>query len=282
MAESSRKIAAIKSKLKACPGEFLLAGMFILTYIPTLLWMWDRWFARDSYYSHGVLIPFVSGFLIWQTRAELAAIRPKRSPWGMPLIIAGLMIHLGSSLFRVYFTSGFSMLIVLAGLILFLYGSKTLKKIIFPVCFLIFMVPVPLVVITNISFKMKILAAQIATAALNGMGLEAVRSGSVLKMQHTNVVVDDICSGLRSLISLTALGSIFAYGMKGPMPKRIILFLSTIPIAIATNVLRIVFLSFISEVWGSRYATGFVHDLSGFMVFALAFILLYAVGKVLE
>ena len=273
---------SMKNPLKSHTTEFLLAGMFILTYIPTLLWMWDRWFARDSYYSHGILIPFVSGFLVWQMRDELAAIKPRRSPWGMPLIITGLCVHLMSSLLRVYFTSGFSMPVVLSGLVLFFYGSKTLKKITFPVAFLIFMIPVPLVVITNISFKMKIFAAQIATAALNSMGLEAVRSGSVLKMQHTYVVVDDICSGLRSLISLTALGSIFAWWMKGPMPKRILLFCSTIPIAIATNVLRIVFLSFVSEVWGSQYATGFVHDFSGFMVFALAFVLLYAVGKVLE
>ncbi len=282
MAESSRKIKAIKSKLQANPGEFLLAGIFILTYIPTLLWMWDRWFARDSYYSHGVLVPFVSGFLIWQMRKELSEIRPKPSPWGVPLIIVGLIVHLASSLFRIYFTSGFSMLVVLTGLVLFIYGSKIFKKILFPICFLIFMIPVPLVVITNISFKMKIFAAQIATAALNGMGLIAVRSGSVLKMQHTYVVVDDICSGLRSLISLAALGSMFAYWMKGPMYKRVILFCSTIPIAIATNVMRIIFLAFISEVWGAKYAVGFVHDLSGFMVFALAFILLYAVGKVLE
>ncbi len=273
---------SFKNSLKSHTIEFLLAGMFILTFIPTLFWMCDRWFARDSYYSHGVLIPFVSGFLIWQMRAELAAIRPKRSSWGMPLIVAGLIVHLGSSLFRIYFTSGFSMLIVLTGLILFLYGSKILKKIVFPICFLVFMVPVPLVVITNISFKMKILAAQIATAALNGMGLVAVRAGSVLKMQHTYVIVDDICSGLRSLISLAALGSIFAYWMKGPMYKRIILFFSTMPIAIATNVMRIVFLAFVSEVWGAEYAKGFVHDLSGFMVFALAFILLYTVGKILE
>ena len=273
---------SMKNPLKSHTTEFLLAGMFILTYIPTLLWLWDRWFARDSYYSHGILIPFVSGFLVWQMRDELAAIKPRRSPWGMPLIITGLCVHLMSSLLRVYFTSGFSMLVVLSGLVLFFYGSKTLKKITFPVAFLIFMIPVPLVVITNISFKMKIFAAQIATAALNSMGLEAVRSGSVLKMQHTYVVVDDICSGLRSLISLTALGSIFAWWMKGPMPKRILLFCSTIPIAIATNVLRIVFLSFVSEVWGSQSATGFVHDFSGFMVFALAFVLLYAVGKVLE
>ncbi len=282
MAESSRKIKAVQSQIKSHPAEFLLGVLFILTYIPTLLWMWDRWFARDSYYSHGILIPLVSGFLVWQMRAELAAIRPKRSAWGMPLIIGGLIVHLVSSLFRVYFTSGFSLLVVLSGLVLFFYGSKTFRKVLFPICFLVFMVPFPLVVIANISFKMKIFAAQIATAMLNSMGLEAVRSGSVLKMQHAYVVVDDICSGLRSLISLMALGGIFAYWMKGPMYKRIILFCSTIPIAIATNVIRIIFLSFVSEVWGPQYATGFVHDLSGFMVFAFAFVLLHAVGKILE
>lgn len=272
----------MKTNLKSHTTELLLAGMFILTYVPTFLWMWDRWFARDSYYSHGVLIPFVSGFLVWQMRDELARIEPKRSPLGMPLIMAGLFIHVISSLFRVYFTSGFSMILVLAGAVLFLYGTAAFRKVIFPLGFLLFMMPVPLVVIANISFKMKIFAAQIATGLLNNIGLEAVRSGSVLKMQHAYVIVDDICSGLRSLISLTALGSIFAYWMKAPMYKRIILFLSTIPIAIATNVLRIVFLAFISEVWGPEHATGFVHDFSGFMVFALAFALLYAMGKLLE
>ena len=272
----------MKNSLKSHTTELLLAGIFILTYIPTLLWMWNRWFAWDSYYSHGILIPFVSGFLIWQMRDELAAIKPKRSPWGMPLIIAGLIIHLASSLFRIYFTSGFSMLGVLTGLILFLYGSKIFKKIVFPVCFLIFMIPVPLVVVANISFKMKIFAAQIATTILNNIGLVTVRAGSILKMQHTYVVVDDVCSGLRSLVSLSALGSIFAWWLKAPMYKRILLFCSTIPIAIATNVLRIIFLAFISEVWGPPYATGFAHDFAGFMVFALAFALLYAVGKVLE
>ncbi|MBI5150107.1 MAG: exosortase [Candidatus Omnitrophica bacterium] len=256
--------------------------MFILTYIPTFLWMWDRWFARDSYYSHGILVPFVSGYLIWQMRDELARIKPKRSPLGMPLIVTGLFIHVISSLFRVYFTSGFSMIIVLAGVILFLYGTTTFKKILFPLGFLVFMMPVPLVVIANISFKMKILAAQIATALLNNMGLPALREGSIIKMHHAYVIVDDICSGLRSLISLMALGSIFAYWMKGPMLKRVILFCATVPIAVITNVCRIIFLSFISEVWGPQYATGFVHDFSGFMLFAIAFALLYAVGKILE
>ena len=264
-------------------AKFLvISGLFLLTYVPTFIWMWDRWFARDSYYSHGILIPFVTGFLIWQDRAELAAIKSKPSPWGLVLIIAGLFVHIISSLFRVYFSSGFSILIVLFGIVLYFFGVKVTRKILFPLAFLAFMMPLPLVIITNISIKMKFLAAQIAETILNSMGLMAVRDGSVIKMRHAYVIVDDICSGLRSLISLTALGSIFAYWMKGPMLKRILLFLSTIPIAIITNVARIIFLASISEIWGAEVASGFLHDLSGFMVFALAFALLFAVGRLLE
>lgn len=262
--------------------ELLTVSIFLLAYVPTINWMWDRWFARDSYYSHGILIPFVTGFLIWQKRKELAAITPARSPWGIPVIIVGMLIHIVSTLFRIYFTSGFSMLIVFVGLILFFYGSKVLKKILFPIMFLIFMIPVPMVVISNISFKMKLLAARIAALMLNNMGLAAIQEGSIIKMRYTQVVVDDVCSGLRSLISLGALGSIFAYWMDGAMWRRVLLFLSTIPIAIATNVARIIFLASVSEIWGSEYADGFVHDASGFMVFALAFVLLFAMGKVLE
>lgn len=257
-------------------------GIFILAYVPTLFWMWDRWFARDSYYSHGILIPFVVIYLIWQKKEELAAIKRERSAWGIPLIVLGMVIHIVSSMFRIYFTSGFSMLFVLSGIVLYFYGGKVFRKILFPLFFLIFMVPAPEVVIANVSFKMKLFAAQIATAVLNGMGLAALREGSLIMMSHAHVMVEDVCSGLRSLISLAALGSIFAYWMKGVMWKRLVLFLSTIPIAVATNVFRIIFLAVISEVWGAQYATGFTHDLSGFLVFGVAFILLFTVGKLLE
>jgi len=273
---------------------------FFLAYFPTILWMWDRWWARDSYYSHGILVPFVSAFLIWQKWDDLKKMKCLESPWGMRLIILGLAIHFLSSLFRVYFSSGFSMLVVFIGLVLYFFGSAILKKIFFPVMFLLFMIPLPMVAITGISFRLKIFAAELSTAVLNNMGILAVREGSLIKMRHAYVVVDDVCSGLRSLISLTALGSIFAYWLKipvvtlaatgsvfaywlkGPMPKRIFIFLSTIPIAIVTNMCRVVVLSVISEIWGVEYATGFVHDATGFLVFALAFIMLYAVVKIIE
>lgn len=260
-----------------------IVGVFVLLiYVPSFLWMWDRWFARDSYYSHGVLIPFVTAFLIWQKRDILRKIQPKISPWGLRIFFIGIAIHLLSAFFRVYFSSGFSMIIVLFGLILHFYGSKVLKELLFPISFLFFMVPLPMVVITGLSFRLKIFAAQIAVIALNDMRLFCVQHGSTIVMQHAHVIVEDVCSGLRSLITLMALGSLFAYGMKASFLKKSILFVSTIPIAVITNVGRIILLAFISEIWGAKYALGPIHEASGIIVFLGAFCLLYVVQKMIE
>ena len=280
--QTARKINSTNRFSKNRTQQIIAAVLFFITYIPTLIWMWDRWFTRDTYYSHGILVPFVTGFLIWQKKEELRAIPHELSAWGLRFILIGIGIHTISSLLRVYFKSGFSMLLVLMGLILYFYCDKVLSKLLFPILFLSFMIPLPMVVITNISFQMKIFAAQLATILLNNMRIPAIQDGSMIKMRHTYVMVDDVCSGLRSLISLTALGSIFAYWMRSGIFKKILLFLTTIPIAIITNVFRILFLSSVSEIWGPQYATGFLHDLSGFMVFGLAFVLLFAVGKLLE
>lgn len=262
--------------------QLLAIGFFLWAYTPIFIWMWDRWFARDTYYSHGILVPFVTLYFIWQKREELQETPKKRAPGSLILLALGIAMYLVSSVLRVYFSSALSMLVVLVALILYFYGTAVLRKIAFPIFFLIFMVPLPLYMIVNISFKMKLFAATIAAKILNLIGLQAVRDGSVIKLHSTFVIVDDVCSGLRSLISLAALGSIFAYLMKGPMYKRVILFLTTIPIAIITNVCRVVILAAFSEILGVQSTQGLVHDMTGFLVFALAFVMLYAIGRVLE
>ncbi len=267
--------------------------LMLVAYIPNIVWMQTRWFARDSYYSHGILVPFIVGYLVWQDRAQLRALfqatidagaapGAPHSRWGLPLIAFGLTAHIFSSVMRVGFISGFSLWVVITGLVLHFYGSKILKAIAFPMAFLFFMLPLPEVVIVNISFRMKMFAAGIAESVIRGMGILAVREGSVIRMANAYVVVDDVCSGLRSLISLTALGSIFAYWLNGPLWKKLVLFASTVPIAITTNVCRVVFLSLVSQFWGHEAAQGIVHDASGFAVFGLAFVLLLATAKVIE
>ena len=124
--------------------------LFVLAYLTTFEWMWDRWFSEGSYYSHGILVPIISAILIWQKRDILKKIRSKPSLGGNWLFLAGIIVHILSIIFRVYFTSGFSMIMVLAGFVLAVYGRDFLKEVLFPVIFLVFMVPIPIVIIINI------------------------------------------------------------------------------------------------------------------------------------
>jgi exosortase len=281
--KGQKKSMMIGSLYKKYQDEISTLALVLLAYTPTFLWMWDRWFARDSYYSHGILIPFISFYLIWNKKDELKRIPRESSPWGFYIFLLGVLLHLLSAAFRVYFSSGFSLIVMLLGLVLHFFGRRVLNHVLFPIIFLAFMVPLPIVTIAQISFKLKLFAAQLATAILNNnLRIPCFQDGSTIRLQHTQVIVDDVCSGLRSLISLTALGSIFAYWIKGGFVKKSIVFLATIPIAVVTNAMRIVFLAAVSEIWGAQYATGFLHDLSGFIVFAGAFILLFFIVKLLE
>ena len=263
--------------------NFLIAfGVMLIAYYPSLLWMWGRWFSSDSYYSHGVLVPFVSLYLIWQLREKLAQIPVKPAKTGLSLIIGGTLFYLLCAEFRINFAAGYAMYIVFVGLLLHFFGWKICRKIAFPVFFLIFMLPLPTVVIVRLSWQLKMFAAQLATVVLNNLRVPAVQEGSIILMRHAEVVVDDVCSGLRSLIALAALGTLFAYWFKGPWYKKGILVLSTIPVAIVTNMMRVVILAMISEIWGAQYIEGFIHETTGYLIFVFAFLIMYFLCKVME
>lgn len=257
-------------------------GLVLTAYIPTFLWMFERWSSKDSYYSHGFLIPIISLALIWIKREELSKIKLTPLAGGWILFILAILIHLISALLRVYFTSGFSIIITLSGLVLLFLGKEFFKQLLFPISFLIFMIPLPLVAIANISFKLKIFAAQIATLVINALGVEAVRDGSIIKTAHSYLIVEDPCSGIRSLIALIALGAVMTYLSKISKTKKAILFLSTMPIAIFSNVIRIVALTLASDMYGAKFASGFFHDMMGVLVFVISFLGLLLIEKVLE
>ncbi len=260
-----------------------LGALVLAMYIPTFIWMVDRWSVKDTYYSHGFLVPFISAFLVWMKRKTLGKIKiTPLNAAGWALFGIGIFTHALSAFWRVHFTSGLSMLLVIPGLVLLFFGKETLKQVLFPIAFLIFMIPLPLVAIANLSFKLKIFAAQIATLAVNGLGVMATRDGSLIRTMHAQVMVEDPCSGIRSLIALIALGALMAYFNNSSKIKKAILFLSSIPIAIGTNIIRITALTLASEIYGDKFASGVFHDTMGIVVFVLAFLGLSLVGKVME
>ncbi|MFA5099977.1 MAG: exosortase/archaeosortase family protein [Candidatus Omnitrophota bacterium] len=260
----------------------VISAFVLIAYIPAFIWMYDRWAAADSYYSHGFLVPLISLFIVWRMRCQLQAIKIAPDNRGWWLFGLGIAAHMLSSLWQVYFTSGFSLLFVIAGLVLIFGGKAFLRALRFPILFLISMLPLPMAVIAEMSFRLKLIAAQMAAFAVNHIGMAAVREGSVIKTAHSYLVVEDPCSGIRSLIALISLGALMAYFSKLPRVKKMIVFASSLPIAIFANVLRIIVLTLASEMYGSEFATGAFHDAMGFAVFAISFFSLVLVSKSLE
>lgn len=261
---------------------FSLLVLLFFTYYPTFIWMYDRWTAVDSYYSHGFLVPFVVAYLIFSKKAEIKNQVISSAPNGLVLFIAGIVIHLISRWLQVGFLSGFSLLPVFFGISLYLWGKSITRTISFPLAFSVFMIPFPLVIISNISLGLKLFAAQAAVWLVRNLGFKAIVQGSTIFMPHATLLVGDPCSGLRSLISLLALGALFAYFMKTTLIRKILLFLCSIPIAIISNILRITSMCAVAEIYGEDVALGSYHDISGVLLFIIAFILLLIMGRLLS
>ena len=227
-------------------------------------------------------MPVVCAYLIWRKRSKLKALPVESSQAGLFILIAGLLLHIISSILKINFGSYVSLVIVLEGLVLYLLGKKVNRQLLFPLAFLVFMIPLPNVIIIGLSFKMKILASQISSNLISKMGIPAVRDGSTIYLPNGKLMVGDPCSGLRSLISLLALGALFTQFIQGSRAKKNILFLSAAPIALASNALRIIALLLVTYVYGEQAALGLFHDFSGMMVFIIAFLGLFLMTKALR
>mgnify|MGYP000029422604 CR=1 FL=1 len=260
----------------------IIAALLFCTYFTAIEHLLQRFDARDSYYSHGYMVPFISAYLVWRKRKELAILQPQGSLWGLPLIVAGLLVHIISYFLKINFTSYASFLVVLFGISLFLGGWKITRVFLFPLIFLIFMMPLPRVAILGISFEMKLLASEISSWLINLMGIETSVSGSRIFYPGGFVLVGDPCSGLRSLISFLALGTVVVQLTSGNVWKKSILFFSVIPIALFSNVIRIIVLTLASYIYGNQIIEGFFHDFMGIMVFVIGFIGLVALMNILK
>lgn len=257
--------------------------------------MWTRWFPAwrhvdwslydrlvegDSYYTHGPLVPVVSLIItLLLLRFTRVPVRPRRLLGGVVLGL-GLLVHLAACLARVNFVSGFALIGVLAGLVLLLWGSAALRRLWFPLAFLAFMVPLPEVTISQLNFTLKMFAADWGVRLANFIGIVVVRSGNHVFLEGTKqLVVGNVCGGLRSLISVIAFGAIYAYVCRLRGFWRIGLFLMSVPVAVVSNSLRIVGLIVVTEIWDAETASGWFHDASGVLIFVLAYLMMFGLER---
>jgi exosortase len=247
------------------------AGAGVAAFWPTLGWMAERFEAHDSYYSHGWLIPLASAWLLWQRRDALQH-APRASSWaGLGLLLPALALHIVATWLDVHIASGLALWAALWGLVWTLWGRAVLRIAALPLVFLWFMIPLPGVLLIAASFTMKLWAAAAATQILKLLGLAATQAGSMISVPGITVIVDDVCSGLRSLISLLALAVLWTALMPARhLGQRAVVILAAVPIALVANIVRIVILVLIAAVYGAKAAEGFIHYGSGMVVFLVA------------
>lgn len=257
-------------------------GILAYVYYPTFLWMVDRWSVRDSYYSHGFLIPAVTLYWIYAKRKQLRETPLSADTLGLAVLLLGASMQIAASILRIYFLSAFSFVFMLFGTVQVLFGRAFLKQIWYPLAFLFLMIPLPLLTIADITLKMKFFVAQLAAGGLNAIGIHAVRQGSYIVTPHSTLLVGDPCSGLRSFLAFLCLGFVFAYGPQLNWWKKGILIVLGLPLAILFNVARVFSLSLLGEIYGPGFVSGKLHDASGYAAFIAAFCIFLILRKKME
>ena len=252
-----------------------LLGLLYANVLPDLVQDW--W--DDPNYSHGFLVPLFSAYLVYLRRASILATELRPSWWGLAPILFGIGSLVLGQVGAEAFVSRASLIVILAGLTLFHAGWPMLRAVMFPLAFLLFMVPLPAVLFYAVAFPLQGLAAQNAAWILDHMGVPVLIDGNVIHLSHISLGVTEACSGIRSLISLLALALAWAaLALPGTVTMAIFA-LVTIPITIVANAGRVVVTGLIGQWFGRQYAEGFFHMASGWIIFVFAFMCLIVVDR---
>ncbi len=259
----------------------IIACCLCFLYFRVLQGLVSDWIRMPDF-SHGFLIPIVSLYFVYERRKQLLALRPSSHWTGLPLLLFGVVLLLLGNLATEFFTMRFSMLVVLGGIVLFILGKEFYKTLLFPLVFLVFMIPIPSVLMDRITFPMQLFASRVAAKSLYLIGIPVLREGNVILLANTSLEVAEACSGIRSLISLLALSVVFAYFSQKTDWRRFVLILSTFPIAVVANAARVTGTGVLAYHYGSQVAQGFFHGFSGWILFVVAFACLFVVGSLLS
>jgi exosortase D (VPLPA-CTERM-specific) len=269
-----RKRGGYFSGLPHWQGAALLL-LIAWLYASILIRLFTQWF-NDPNFSHGIFVPVFAGFVLWRNRNELEAIEPVPSWTGLPLIIAALATLTLGVLGAELFLSRVSLLLLLAGLTILFRGLSFFRAVLFPWAILILMIPIPTIILQRFTFPLQMLASKVAATLLSLTGVPVLREGNVIVLSVMPLEVAEACSGIRSLLSLVTLAIIYGYLMDQRKWVRVVLALSAIPIAVVANSFRIVGTGLLVQYWDPQKAEGFFHSFSGWLIFVVSLIMLFA------
>jgi exosortase len=257
-----------------------LYALLTIFFLPILIDLVKDWYA-DPNYSHGFLIIPIALFIFLKFHKNM--IYPnKANIWGIATLLFGLaMLVLGSAAAE-FFTVRVSFVICVTGIGLSVLGWANFKQAWFVFFILLFMIPIPGIIYYSATMPMQLFSSKAAYGLLQLVGIPATRAGNIINLPNYSLEVAEACSGLRSLVTLLALGAIYARLTLPGVWRPALLFVITVPIAICANIFRIFITGIGAHLISPKVAESFLHEISGIMVFLIALVMIIFVGKLLK
>ncbi len=286
-----------------------IAATVVLAYATVFVKLGTDWWT-DENYSHGLLVPFIIGFILWSQREWLRRVEVRPSMfWGMTGVLFALLALWAGTAGAELFMQRTSLLVMLAGIALYFWGVQLLRLLIVPLFLLALAIPIPAIIFNKIAFPLQLFASRCAVWAMAAFDIPVLRQGNVIELmplgarETKKLEVVEACSGIRSLMTLVTLAVVFAYfthprdnsgsgdNNGSSLTKRLTIYgfwrstlivLSAVPIAIFTNALRVSGTGILARYYGTQVADGFFHSFSGWVIYVVAFLLLFGVGWLLD
>ena len=293
-----------------------IAIALVFVYFTVLLKLGGDWWI-DENYSHGLLIPFVIGYLLWLERGRFAeGLTSPAALWGGIGVGMSLLALWAGVAGAELFVQRLSLVLMIASILIYFWGLRLLRLVAVPLALLILSIPIPQIVFNRIAFPLQLFASRCAVAAMSFFSIPVLRQGNIIELmplgasEPKRLAVVEACSGIRSLMTLVTLAVVYAYFTKPRVAqtsvrdsdskssqtevratkflksftfwRSVILVVAAVPIAILTNALRVSGTGVLAHYYGTRVADGFFHTFSGWVIYIAAAVLLFATGWVLD
>jgi exosortase len=258
-----------------------LSILVLIMYASVLSSLAKQWW-NDPNYGHGFFVPVFAGCVLWSQRDRWRGLPFRPNNFGLAIMLFAIALRVLGVLGAELFIARLSLVILISGIVVFLAGSHFLRSIAFPIGYLLFMIPLPAIIYYKLTMPLQLWASQLGASGLVAVGIHTVREGNLLILPNCTLNVVEACSGIRSLLSLLAAVVAYGYLAESSKWKRGVLAVASVPIAIATNGLRLVATGVLSYFYGPRVDSSVVHLALGLGFFALAFLSILLVHKLLR
>ena len=272
-------MAAVHPAVVTSIMKWLVAALLVVLYIPTVLWLWDRWTLSVWHNAHGFLIFLVIIYLVSKELKRLRDLPVSSSAWGFLILVPALALHALDAGMHTQILSAAALILVFPGLALLFLGIARTRAITFPLVFMVFTLPIPLALTEHLHLILRKIATLSTAYVVPKLGVPLYVEGTTLYIPRGVLQVADACSGFSTLYAAVAVACLVAYTCPDPR-RRVLALLAAVPLAIGANIIRVILLVLLVQWQGMGILGTSWHMTSGLFTFALALPVIFWIGNV--